>query len=168
VAVETRIKFTHGQFGVYQHDADGRQSILATFSTLAAAQEAYPGATPDPNMTSAAAASQNVPSTRKAVVAAWIAGATLGLAGVIDLAAVGSFSSPPIGNPCDGTPGSVLLLSVIVLAAGSIVALVVRRGSAGPARRLALTLGVIGLLLVPLLLVAGLYVLGSEIFACTG
>jgi hypothetical protein len=39
-----RITLTHGQFCVYQLDEDGRQSLMATFGSLAAAQEAFPQA----------------------------------------------------------------------------------------------------------------------------
>src|SRR5260370_39763128 len=42
-----RIEFSRGQYGVYQPGNNGREVLVATFGTLAAAQEAFPDARPE-------------------------------------------------------------------------------------------------------------------------
>jgi hypothetical protein len=88
-----QIKFSHGQFGVYEDDEDGRQSLVATFRTLAAAQEPFPQANLEPGAMTAAPAKQGLSIQAKWLIGSGIAGGVLLL---LVLAVLISYLTNPI------------------------------------------------------------------------
>lgn len=66
---EIQIRYSHRQFNVYRSDQDGHQSLLGTFGTLGAAQQAYPEASLETEAELAAASSGRPTTIFGAIVA---------------------------------------------------------------------------------------------------
>ncbi len=90
MAGEMQIKFVHGQFRVYDIDPDGRESLVTTFGTLAAAREAFPQADPDADAMIAVPVRQGLSKQDKWLIGCGIA---LGVLLLLVLAIVISYLS---------------------------------------------------------------------------
>ena len=135
-----RIEFSRGQYGVYQPGNNGREVLVATFGTLAAAQEAFP----DARLEASAITADPTPASSVSEPAGM--GVMIGGVTVVALPILEVIGAVSLLSTCSGAGAWDLVLIAIPIAsaAGGTTALVLgSKSTSGPHERaLARRLGI--------------------------